>query len=309
MPVKFEEFYSPFFRQSPIIVSSAERTIPNSAIHNRSLHTRHSHRSLSYYSEYQNQKQEHDDNRRLRRKNHLRKNITATKISMESSSLKERGDTFTEIVAALWQRLDLLNSPLGYMIIAATFMLVALLAVIYAILTVALNRRRQRARNKYDEVQLVVVDNSTEFNEFGHPRRYRQLNPHNQIQHTGSTARYIRAPAQISGYDSRSQTPKNSFNSLQRHYVDQHGDGQMSESEMERLYRSISPFRRYPLGAAPTITPSITSEESSTMRRVGGGNGDRGRRIRERLRRPPLEAPPPPPPPRIPPPPIPPHCK
>lgn len=266
-------------------------------LNNRLFHTRHSQRSLSNHAEYQYQKKEHDNNHRLRRKN-----ITATTTSMNDSSLKS-GDTFVVIITALWKRLDLLNSPLGYMIIAATFMLVALLAVIYAILTVALNRRN--ARDKYKEVQVVVVDNGTEFNEFGQPRRYRRLNPNNQSQHTYATARYVRTPGnQIMSNELRSQTSKNSLNSLQRHYIDQYGDGRrMSESEMERLYRSISPFKRYPLGA-----PSITSEDSSTMCRIiNGENSDR--RIKERLRRPPLEAPPPPPPPRIPPPPTPSHCK
>lgn len=298
LSAEFEEFYSSFIRYSSAINNTNLNYTLSDVLNNR---TRHTQRSLFDERKYKN---ENENNLRLRQKNLQKKNFTN-----DDSSLNKNKDTFAEIIMVLWKKLNLLNSPLGYIIIAATFMLVALLAVIYAILTVVLDRRD--VRDKYEEVQVVVVNNnSAEFNEFDQPQHYQRLNQNSKPQYTYSANRCSRTPGfQTPNDNSRSQTPKNSLNSLQRYYIDQYGNIQMSESEMERLYRSINSYRRYSPGVTPTITPSITSEESSTMRRVNSGNNDRNRRIKERLRRLPLEAPPPPPPPTIPPPPIPPHCK
>uniref|UniRef100_A0A915DHM4 Uncharacterized protein n=1 Tax=Ditylenchus dipsaci TaxID=166011 RepID=A0A915DHM4_9BILA len=52
----------------------------------------------------------------------------------------------------LWKQLELLNTPLGYMIIAISFALVALLAVFYAILTLLLSRR---SRKEHEEMMAV----------------------------------------------------------------------------------------------------------------------------------------------------------
>lgn len=167
----------------------------------------------------------------------------------------ERGANST--MTWVLKQIEMINSPMGYMLLTVIMALIALLALFYAFLTALLNRQNHHPSAYKDDDIIVCEQQETllySFPRYGEPPR--------------STSKWRRAPLLSNDeWESRaSNTPT---------------------TEMERIYRSIggpNAFRNQP-------SHSIASNEESLLRK------DRRRGPLEAPQPPPPRVPPPPIPP------------
>ncbi|KAI1717860.1 hypothetical protein Ddc_09711 [Ditylenchus destructor] len=138
----------------------------------------------------------------------------------------DESDADNATLEYLWGQLEQLNSSLGYMIIAISFALVALLAIFYAILTSLLSRR---SRKKHELELMLATGGLPLFDQQSQHLIY----PHSHRHYRG-------LPDEL--------------------YDDEADDFSQAPTELERLYRSIGSHhhRRGP--------PSMMSDESSVRK-------------------------------------------